>query len=559
VDSLVLPRCFAEVIDHITASDFARIELVVTNTLTGTAQHAPDRPDASALRRFVGLLGDRQRRRVALFSAYERWDRQHVDAERDPLAPVDCSERLAQVEAIAVTPITKGSVQRFPPDVIDRVRGKHLDVLIRFGFRILRGDILTVAKYGVWSYHHGDNEEYRGGPACFWEMVEGNPRSGVVLQVLTEELDAGRVLCRGLFGTAPGLSVARNQLQPFWAATTFVIQKLHEVHAVGWEHVERRTLPRAPYRGKRRVYRQPSNLDMVRWLGPALVRKAANRFRRRSGVHSWKLAVRVGAPLLVDRGTPANLDGFRWVESPRDRFYADPFLVEHEGKTWLYFEDADLASGLAVISVAEMRPDGTLSEPRRALERPYHLSYPHVFRDGRDLYMIPETKGNGAVELYRCERFPDRWGFERALFAGNVVDTTLWVEDGVYWFFTTFVEPRSAATQLLLFSADALTGAWHPHPDNPISTDASNSRGAGAIFRHRDGRLIRPSQDCSISYGRSFTLNEIVALDRRRYEERPAVTIRAPRGFTGTHTYAHAGRVEVVDGTLLVPPLTPAG
>ena len=47
-----------------------------------------------------------------------------------------------------------------------------LDVAIRFGFNVIRGGILDVARYGVWSYHHGDHREYRGSPAFFWEMYE---------------------------------------------------------------------------------------------------------------------------------------------------------------------------------------------------------------------------------------------------------------------------------------------------------------------------------------------------------------------------------------------------
>ena len=39
----------------------------------------------------------------------------------------------------------------------------------------------------------------------------------------------------------------------------------------------------------------------------------------------------------------------------------------------------------------------------------------------------------------------------------------VWIEDGVYWFFTTIQEPRSLAAQLWLFSSDSLTGEWTPH------------------------------------------------------------------------------------------------
>ena len=104
-----------------------------------------------------------------------------------------------------MTPIRKRFVHRFPADAIEYIRGKELDVLIRFGFNILRGEILTAARCGVWSYHHGDNDYYRGGPAYFWEVYESNPISGVILQVLTEQLDAGKVLYKGLFATHPGV------------------------------------------------------------------------------------------------------------------------------------------------------------------------------------------------------------------------------------------------------------------------------------------------------------------------------------------------------------------
>jgi hypothetical protein len=161
----------------------------------------------------------------------------------------------------------------------------------------------------------------------------------------------------------------------------------------------------------------------------------------------------------------------------------------------------------------------------------------------------PETGSNGTVELYRCARFPDRWDLEKELFRGPALDTTIWIDDGVYWFLVTLLAPRGFGTQLWLFSATTLTGEWTPHPGNPISTDVRNNRGAGAIFRY-NGKLFQPSQDCSKYYGYSFTLNEIVVWDRYQYQEKRCVTINplwAP-GLVGTHTYSHVGQVEIIDG-----------
>ncbi len=466
---------------------------------------------------------------------------------------VDCAERLAGVESMSVEPETKRFVHRFPADDIERIREKELDVLIRFGFNILRGGILNAARFGVWSYHHGDNDRYRGGPAYFWEVLEGNPVSGAILQVLTEELDAGKVLYKGLFATDEGFSLARNRVQPYWGASTFMIQKLRELHAHGWEHVEKNGVEPAPYLGRKKIYSTPSNGEMARWLAPLLTGKIVRRLTKRASIRHWRIALRLGAAPLAETKSTPDLSDFRWIESPRGRFFADPFVVEEKGSHWVFFEDYEYATQRGKISCAEVR-NGGLGEPLTALERPYHLSYPCVFRDAGVWYMIPESVSAGTVELYRCTRFPDAWQFERELLKGSAVDTTIWIEDGVYWFFVTLQEPRGYASQLWLYSASSLDGKWTPHPSNPISTDVRYARGGGAIFRH-GGRLYRPSQDCSGEYGRSMTLNEILVLDPERYREEPCVTVEPGwmKDLVGTHTYGRAGSVEIIDGKTRLP------
>jgi hypothetical protein len=551
LDSTTVSRCFAEVIGHISQSDFAEIALLVFNNEEQPAA-APESP-RSLPRRILRAVSDSGSRSKLLFSLYQKMDSRRVPAADDPIAPVDCTERLRNIESVLVTPLRKRFVHRFPPEAIEQIRAKNLDVLLRFGFNILRGDVLTAAKYGVWSYHHGDNDDYCGGPAHFWEVYEGNPISGVILQVLTEQLDAGKVLYKGLFSTQPGISAALNRVQPYWGASTFVIQKLQELHESGWEHLEKNAVPLAPYRGKKKLYTTPSNQEMARWLAPVIVRKAARRLTRKDIVKHWRLAIRVGPKALPGAATNPDLSGFRWIESPRGRFYADPFLIEAEGKAWLFFEDYDYRTQRGLIACGEIR-DGSLVDVRPALERDYHLSYPCVFHDGGEIYMIPETASSGAVELYRCVRFPDEWKLEKILFHGRAVDTTVYAQNGLYWFFVTMQEPHGFATQLWLFYAESLTGEWIRHPANPISTDVRNSRGAGAIFPH-NGKLYRPSQDCGQHYGYSFTFNQILAMNPREYRESPGVSVLPTwsEGMVATHSYSSVGDIEVIDGCTVMP------
>jgi methionyl-tRNA formyltransferase len=47
---------------------------------------------------------------------------------------------------------------------------------------------------GVISYHHGDIRKYRGQPVAFWELYAGEREMGVTVQVLNEQLDAGKIV-----------------------------------------------------------------------------------------------------------------------------------------------------------------------------------------------------------------------------------------------------------------------------------------------------------------------------------------------------------------------------
>jgi hypothetical protein len=548
LDTVALERCFAEVIQHILQSGFARIDLVVLNA-NEQRQSDEQQIHRSLPVKLYNILRDERKRKALIYTLYTRWDSRHIDEVEDPFGIVDCSELISGIDQLPVVPLTKRFVQRFPEEALRTIREKKLDVLLRFGFGILRGEILTAAKYGIWSYHHGDNDYYRGGPAYFWEILEGNPISGAILQILSEQLDAGKVLYKGIFATRLGVSAAQNRLAPCWGATTFVIQKLRELHEHGPEHLERNSLPPAPYLGKKKLYTMPTNREMLRWLCPTVISKVSKRVTTRRSVLHWRLAVRTGRRKLFDSGSTPAISDFRWIEAPRGRFYADPFLTEEAGRLWVFFEDFDYATSKGLISCAELVGDGLLAEARPALERPHHLSYPCIFRAEGQYYMIPESASNRTIDLYRAVHFPNHWQFEKELFRGPAVDTTVWIEDQRYWFFVTMEEPRGFATQLWLFSADSITGEWSPHPANPILTDARRDRGAGAIFRH-NGKLIRPSQDGTVTYGHSFTFNEILQLDRDCYRETPVITVgpESVRNLEGTHTYCHAGEFEIIDG-----------
>jgi hypothetical protein len=155
-------------------------------------------PPAARLKRLSRRLERLALQRGRLWRMYERVVVRRSLAER----PVDLSAAVSEVPVIACNALRRGRYsQYFPEADIDVIRSFDLDFMLRFAFGIIRGDILTTARFGVWSFHHGDETKYRGSPAGFWEIVNHDPVTGAVLQRLTDRLDAGIILRRGSFPT----------------------------------------------------------------------------------------------------------------------------------------------------------------------------------------------------------------------------------------------------------------------------------------------------------------------------------------------------------------------
>lgn len=107
--------------------------------------------------------------------------------------PLDEIDALAGAQRRFVDPIpheTFGNL--LPQDAVSLV-SERSDLAFRYGFGVIKGDVLSAPKHGVVSFHHGNIREYRGGPPGFWEFLNGDP-GGVTLQQLTETLDGGRIV-----------------------------------------------------------------------------------------------------------------------------------------------------------------------------------------------------------------------------------------------------------------------------------------------------------------------------------------------------------------------------
>lgn len=422
----------------------------------------------------------------------------------------------------------------------------ELDVLL-WAAAPLAGDASNLARLGVWSMALGEPEYATYLPPWWREVYEERSVSRGFLLVHPERLDRGRVVDSFALTTTPSLRFTRNQAAPLKAVCATLNRGLAKA-----------AVRQSPPAGGHEMQlcpaaaRWPSSLETLSFVGSKLARNARLRAEARNKSMRWVVAIRPAAGLATvwrqrDRQPP-----FVELAAPPGHYYADPFVVEHAGKHWLFVEDWIDSHNRAVLTCLELRGDGSAGEPVVVLDKPYHLSYPHVFSHDGDFFMIPESFESSTVQLYRATRFPHEWTLEALLAEGEqYVDTTPFLLDGTWYFFTsTHAEPEEAR----IFTSDRLDGRWQPHPANPIATDVRSLRGAGAIVPWR-GNLVRPAQDCSLGYGYGVTFNQIRRLSRTEYEEHQIGKLLPDWGprLCGTHTYNSNSKFEVVDGRRLTP------
>jgi hypothetical protein len=294
----------------------------------------------------------------------------------------------------------------------------------------------------------------------------------------------------------------------------------------------------------------PSLAASATFLSTAIARKSTARLAWLLGqAPRWSVAWRRsnGAPSHETLEIP--WQNFTRLPGDGRRYYADPFVLLREGIAHVFCEEVPFATGKGVISHFTIEADGNASTPHPVLEQPYHLSYPFVFERDGTVWMIPESSANRTVELYRAERFPDRWVKEGVLLDGILADDATLIErDGRFWLFAAVRDWQASSWEALgLFHADALTGPWQAHSGNPVLLDPTSARPAGALFTHQ-GQLIRPAQDCGRGYGTGLAFCRVDRLDETGFAQSVLTrVVPRTRQVRGLHTYNRAGNIEVID------------
>jgi hypothetical protein len=462
------------------------------------------------------------------------------------LGLVSIGDLIQGAEEIRCKTISEGFAMHFHEDDLTRIGSFQADFILRFGFSIIKGGILQAAKYGVWSYHHDDPERYRGVPTGFHEIIHNDPVNGAILQRLGDKIDGGEVLYKGYFGTR--FHSWKGNLEHLLSSTTeWPALVCRRINSEGFTAVKDKT--EAP--GK--LFKLPHNLLMIRFL--------ALLFRNRIRFHLQALLQHELWFTVVNRNISDTLIQSGEISLPEPElllkgtspgtYQADPFgLLLDDGILMLTEDYCYRRKKGIIVSHVYDKDFNHRVRFTVALEVEGHLAYPFLFQHKGHIYCLPENAEGGHVDLYRYDRETDVLVFHRRLIPNlaAIDGTLLFHEEKWYYFFT---DRQSTNERLHIWHADDLEGPYQPHLLNPVKMDIRSARPAGRPFRHQ-GRLFRPSQDCSLRSGWRVNIQEIVTLSPTLFHEKgyavvtPPATLQRKR-IKGTHTFSLSHGLLVAD------------
>lgn len=450
----------------------------------------------------------------------------------DPLAKEDVNQLSNSLKTLKTN------------NLVEEIQLRNIDLVINLT-EIDICEYITFPRLGVWSLSFGEYFDFNFRRGCFENFLNNNPITKSHLIIQTADVPSGKIAYTSTSTTHP-TSLTRHQTPVVWKSILFFERVLKTIpsneEAVLLRNLPNLKLPKTAIQFS--AFYTFSKLVQYAYKG------CTSKLHKLLFKEQWILLQK------HTQGFTSDISSFHKIIPPKDRFWADPFLIQNQNKQYLFFEELMFDTDKGHLSVVELNQEGTTKgEPVKVLDKPYHLSYPFIFEYEDKYWMIPESNENRNIQLYQCEEFPHKWKHHSNLMEGvKAVDATIFFYNEKWWLFVNMAEQHGACMddELFLFYADSpLTTDWNPHPLNPIISDVRTARCAGHIFE-KNGKLYRPSQDGSWRYGYALNLNEILVLNENDYQEKRVENVKpsTENGLTRIHTWNANQELAVTDGVI---------
>ena len=524
-----------QIIDRIMNSEYAELVFVISNNSMCSPSRGKKRTIAG------GIL-----------ALIEKVDRLVFKTKADYKLKIDISDKLEGIHLLDAGPVPGSDKSGFTEPVISQIRGFNPDIILKFGFHNLEGVVLKIPKYGIWTYSGHNCNDMNSPDPGFWEVIKKIPVTNPALGILKPERGGVEVIASSWESTCQySININRDSIS--WRSAIFAPRIMNGLYQYGEDYLD--TVK------NRFIHVSPENSGSLSQVSPAEAIGCMFRYTGAVAKSIIKKLVFTDAfrwYLFYDINDGSDLfssgyGNFKKLPSPDEVFWADPFVIADDDRYYIFVEEFIYRKNQAHISVLTLDKNGGFLNSQRIIERPYHMSYPFIFKIDNTYYMIPETCKNRTIELYKCTQFPSEWVFVKNIMENlSAVDTTLFHFNNKWWLFTAIDQTENisgcSVELFLFFTDDILSGKWENHPLNPIVSDIRSARPAGKIFI-QDGKICRPSQNCSGRYGIGFNINHITKLTETEYEETVLSEVKPVwnNKLRGTHTLNFDKNFTIID------------
>ena len=401
-----------------------------------------------------------------------------------------------------------------------KIKDLELDIILRFDLNILKGEILKTAKFGVWSFHHGDNKLFRGSTPGFFEIINKKKYTSLILQKLDKSLDGGQVLSKGSIITNP---IYTKNLRKVQSLSLEVFKKSIANLRNDIIYSDNATIYFS------QLYRSPSNLDSLVYIGTLInfILKTVTRKILPYKNNNWSIYYNSSSPFISPLYKSKKI-----IPSNNKLFSADPFLYNKDGQKIIFYEKYMKNKKTGIISYKDLSDSLSYGDLKLTTG---HKSYPTIFKHNKSLYLTVESKSNKCLEIYESISFPEKWKLSHRLLEGEQIsDPNVFEYNKELWLNYSSGDENNSSQYLYKFDEFDIRKLIS-HKLNPVSLDVSISRNAGQVFKYGEDYFRPVMVNDFYNYGKYIKLYKIKSLNISSYETEFYQDIRADNFGNNIH------------------------
>lgn len=266
--------------------------------------------------------------------------------------------------------------------------------------------------------------------------------------------------------------------------------------------------------------------------------------------HDWRIAIKKKAS--INETIPEKWGRFKEIRGTNEYSFADPLLFEDKRGEFLFVEAINRKTKRGCIGVIDL----SNNKFSPIIIEDFHMSFPFVFCDNGETYMIPETNEAEKLILYRAINYPYEWERYSVLMDDvKLTDTVVYkssYDNSIKLITTKKNCDDEYFFQLYDFELKNLT----LKEIFQLRDSERENRNAGQVlFDNKTNKNYRVTQNSNGLYGKNLVFWEILN-DSKTYSQKKIKSVLPSevhiKGINGKkikqlHTYSVSSKYECID------------